>query len=226
MRSPFPGMNPYLESEKTWPAFQHQLVSAIYQLLLPALVDQYRTRVQDREFITEEPLFTSIIKTTHHEHFIEVRHRTTDRLITLIEVVSPANRLFNTGKTALVEARKSALAEGANVLWIDLILQGQSPLNIQNRNENPFDYHLALTRANLPTTVELYTNQMAKRLPRCKVPLASEEAELVLDVQQAVNRAYELGHFAAKVEMKGLPPGKWSPEQEAWLQSILKPADS
>ena len=46
MPSPFPGMDPYLEHAKLWPAFQHQLLACLYQILLPGLVDRYRARVR------------------------------------------------------------------------------------------------------------------------------------------------------------------------------------
>src|SRR5262249_3382411 len=48
MPSPFPGMDPYLEDDKLWSAFQHQLVGCLYQILLPSLVDRYRARVSQR----------------------------------------------------------------------------------------------------------------------------------------------------------------------------------
>ena len=54
MPSPFPGMDPYLEDEKLWPAFQHQLISCLYQILLPGLVDRYRARVGQRLYVTEQ----------------------------------------------------------------------------------------------------------------------------------------------------------------------------
>ena len=44
MPSPFPGMDPYLEHPKLWPAFQHHLLACLYQILLPGLVDRYRAR--------------------------------------------------------------------------------------------------------------------------------------------------------------------------------------
>ena len=62
MPSPFPGMDPFLEDDKLWPAFQHQLVSCLYQILLPGLVDRYRARVGTRTYVSEMPLFTSIIR--------------------------------------------------------------------------------------------------------------------------------------------------------------------
>src|SRR5256885_6142446 len=91
MPSPFPGMDPYLEDEKLWPAFQHQLVGCLYQILLPSLVDRYRARVSQRHYLTEQALFTSVVREEHHEEFIEIRQRSDGRLITLVDVASPAN---------------------------------------------------------------------------------------------------------------------------------------
>ena len=93
MGSPFPGMDPYLEDEKRWPAFQPVLVQALYQMLLPGLMDRYRARVGERLYCSEQALFTSIIREQHKEAFIEVRQRSDGRLITLVEVVSPGNKI-------------------------------------------------------------------------------------------------------------------------------------
>src|SRR5713101_3718172 len=95
MASPFPGMDPYLEDEKLWPEFHHQLVMCLYQLLLPGLVDRYRARISPRHYVTEQALFTSIVREEHHEEYIEVRQRSDGRLITMVDCVSPSNKLTN-----------------------------------------------------------------------------------------------------------------------------------
>src|SRR5262245_57634545 len=92
MPSPFPGMDPYLEDYRLAPAFQHQSVACLYQVLLPGLVDRYRARVGQRQYATEMPLFTSIIREEHCEEYIEVRQRADGRLVTLIDVASPTNK--------------------------------------------------------------------------------------------------------------------------------------
>ena len=51
MPSPFPGMDPYLEDEVLWPAFHHQLVLCLYQILTPGLVDRYRARIANRSLV-------------------------------------------------------------------------------------------------------------------------------------------------------------------------------
>src|SRR5215213_1122771 len=116
MPSPFPGMDPYLEADAVWPAFQHQLVAGLYQILLPNLVDRYRARVGQRAYVTEVALFTSVVRDQHAEEFIELRQRGDGRLVTLIDVVSPCNKATPEGRQAYLTKRHDARAGGANLV--------------------------------------------------------------------------------------------------------------
>src|SRR5215471_7931304 len=98
MPSPFPGMDPYLEEDKLWPVFHHHFVACLYAILLPSLVDRYRARIAQRSYLTEQALFTSVVREEHHEEYIEVRQRSESKLVTLIEVVCPANKTTTTGR--------------------------------------------------------------------------------------------------------------------------------
>src|SRR5476651_1214947 len=106
--TPFPGMDPFLEQANLWPAFHRQFVAALYQHLLPGLVDRYRARIGGRKFTAELVLFTSIQREDHEEEYLEIRSRTDNRLITLIDMVSLANRTHSAGRTAYLETRKRA----------------------------------------------------------------------------------------------------------------------
>src|SRR5579871_6856463 len=106
MPSPFPGMDPYLESEALWPLFHHQLVLCLYQILLPGLVDRYRARVSQRIYATEQALFTSVVREDHHEDYIEIRQRNDGRLVTLLDVVSPPNKTTRSGREAYLAKRR------------------------------------------------------------------------------------------------------------------------
>ncbi len=91
MPSPFPGMDPYLEDESLWPAFHHQLVLCLYQILLPGLVDRYRARLAQRNYNVERSP-AALADETRHEDFVEVRQRSDGRLVTLLDAVGPANK--------------------------------------------------------------------------------------------------------------------------------------
>src|SRR5215468_3464491 len=122
MPSPFPGMDPYLEEEKLWPEFQHHLVLCLYQILLPGLVDRYKARVGQRQYVTQQALFTSIITEEHTEEFIEIRQRGENRVVTLVDVVSPANKAGPCGRQAYLAKRQECKNVSANLIEIDLVL--------------------------------------------------------------------------------------------------------
>src|SRR5947209_459471 len=114
MPSPFPGMDPYLEDQTVWPVFHHQLVMCLYQILLPGLVDRYRARVSQRHYVTEQALFTSVLREDHHEDFIEIRQRNDNRMVTLLDIVSPANKLTTAGRQAYLDKRREGKNTGTN----------------------------------------------------------------------------------------------------------------
>jgi hypothetical protein len=189
-------MDPYLEHPKLWPAFQHQLLACLYQILLPGLVDRYRARVGTRTYTTEMALFTSIIREEHAEEYIEVRNRNDGRLITLIEVVSPANKTTNQGRDSYLAKRRDAQLQRAGIVEIDLVLQGKPTLNYSRDGLPEFDYAVTVTRSTAPDRYEIYTSTLAKRLPKFKLPLAADDRDALLDLQSAFNRAYDLCNFS------------------------------
>src|SRR5262249_14244910 len=104
--SPFPGIDPYLEAPPPCSGFQQQFVTCLYQLLLPNLADRYNPRPVRRTYHTEMPLFTSVIREEHIESFVEVRRRTDSRLVTLIDVVSPANKTTTQARPTYLPHRR------------------------------------------------------------------------------------------------------------------------
>ena len=224
MPSPLPGMDPYLEHPKLWPAFQHQLLACLYQVLLPGLVDRYRARVGTRTYTSEMALFTSIVKEDHSEEYIEVRNRTDGRLVTLVEVVSPANKGTTAGRAAYLERRRDALAQRAGVVEIDLVLQGKPTLTFSRDGLPEYDYAVTVTRGSAPDRYEIYTTTLAKRLPKFKVPLAADDRDALLDLQAAFARAFDLGNFGAQVDYKAAPPPDvpLTDAHRTWLDDYLK----
>src|SRR5438445_8122164 len=200
MPSPFPGMDPYLEDASLWPMFHHQLVTSLYQILLPGLVDRYRARIAQRHYATEQPLFTSIMREEHHEEYIEIRQRSDARLVTLVDVVSPANKMTDGGRQAYLEKRREGKSTGASLVEIDLVIQGQPMLDYSREGLPDWDYAVTVTRATQPERFEIYTATLQKRLPRFRMPLAADDRDTVLDLQAAFTRCYDQGGFASRID--------------------------
>lgn len=222
MPSPFPGMDPYLEEDKLWPVFHHQFITCLYQILLPGLVDRYRARIAQRHYVTEQALFTSIIREEHAEEFIEVRQRNDNRFITLIDVVSPANKVTTQGRQVYLDKRRDAKTEGANLVEIDLVLQGQPTLEYSRDGLPDWDYAVTVTRCTQPERYEIYTATLQKRLPRFRLPLAADDRDTVLDLQAAFSRCYDQGGLGAMIDYRRDPAVGLNDEDRKWLADLLK----
>ncbi len=222
MPSPFPGMDPYLEDETLWPAFQHQLVASLYQVLLPGLVDRYRARIHQRTYVTEEPLFTSVIRQERQEEFIEIRQRGDGRLVTLVDVASPINKTLSQGRAAYHETRRLARAQNANVVELDLSLQGRPLLDYSRDGLPEWDYAVTVTRCTQPERYEIYTATLAKRLPRFKVPLAADDRDTVLDLQATFARAFDQGNFAARIDYTRDANARLGDTHRTWVGEWLR----
>ena len=225
MPSPLPGMDPYLESAAVWPAFQRHLVAALYQTLLPGLVDRYRARVVPRRYTAETILFTSVTREPHEEEVIELRSRIDGRLLTVLDVTSIGNRTTTAGRAAYLETRKAAIAEKAGMVEVDLLTQGKPLLEFDRTGLPPHDYTVTVTRGVTPDRFEIYTSGVRKRLPKFKLPLAADDRDSVVDLQLAFLRAFDLGGFDQVLDYaKPLPVDVvLADDDRSWVGELANP---
>jgi Protein of unknown function (DUF4058) len=222
MPSPFPGMDPYLEEEKLWPTFHHHFIACLYQILLPGLVDRYRARVAQRHYVTEQALFTSIVREEHHEEYIEIRQRSDGRLVTLVDAVGPMNKTCKTGRQAYLDKRREAKQSGSSLVEVDLVLQGQPTLEYSRDGLPDWDYAVTVTRSTQPERYEIYTATLQKRLPRFRLPLAADDRDTVLDLQAVFARCYDQGGFAGLIDYKRNLALTLNDEDRHWIGELLR----
>lgn len=222
MPSPFPGMDPFLEQDKYWPTFHYNLLNVLFQVVTPGLVERYRARVIERTYTVEHVLFTSVTREEHREPFLEIRQRSDHKLVALIEAVSPANKTTALGRQMFLDKRAEAVRHRANIIEIDLVLDGQRMHDFSRENLPHWDYNVVVTRAPRPDQFELYTANLDKRLPRFKLPLATDDRDLVVDLQAVLHRVYDQGDFGSSVDYQRDPATKLSAEQKTWLDKFLR----
>jgi len=151
-----------------------------------------------------------------------VRQRSDGRLITLIEAISPANKITSEGRRLYLERREEVKKMNANVVEIDLILQGQTLIDYAKDASPTWDYAVVVTRWTHPDRYEIYSATLSKRLPRFRVPLASDDRDTVLDLQAAVARAFDQGDFFKLIDYTRDPATRLSDENRRWLDERLK----
>src|SRR2546423_6611781 len=140
----------------------------------------------------------------------------------MVDLVSPTNKLTSVGRSAYLDKRREGRGANANLVELDLVLQGQPTLEYSRDGLPDWDYAVTVTRSTQPERYEIYTATLQKRLPRFRLPLAADDRDTVLDLHTAFTRCYDQGGFAGKIDYGRDPSTTHSDEDRRWLGEVLK----
>ena len=105
---------------------------------------------------------------------------------------------------------------------IDLSLQGKPLLEYSRDGLPEWDYAVTVTRSTQPERYEIYTSTLAKRLPRFKVPLATDDRDTVLDLQATFTRAFDQGNFSCRIDYTRDPAPRMTDAHREFIGQWLK----
>lgn len=139
-----------------------------------------------------------------HESYLEILDlHSGQKVVTVIEVVSPSNKFGGPGRDSYVNKQTDVRSSTANLVEIDLLRIGHHVLAVPQwaiRASRPYDYLVSVNRANPRKRFEAYPTLLRQRLPRIRVPLAEGDPDVTLDVQAAVERVYDAGGYRARID--------------------------
>jgi hypothetical protein len=156
------------------------------------------------------------------EDYVEITDVREKRLVTLLDLVSPANKTTESGRRAYLTTRKEGREAGASLVEIDLVLQGRPTLDYSRDGLPDWDYGVSVTRATHPDRHEIYTSTLQKPLPRFRVPLARDDRDLVVDLQAAFKRCYDQSGFAVQVDYSRPPEVRLTEARRRLLAELLR----
>ena len=212
MPSPFPGMNPYLEQDAVWHAFhQHQCAHCL-EYLVPQVRPKYVAKL-------EAPVYALLPVTVdiERESLIEIRDRQSLELITVIELLSPANKKPGSDREQYLAKRRQYFANGVNLVEIDL-LRGYERLPLEKLPES--DYYALVSRTEERPRVGVWPLRLRDRLPIIPVPLRRPDPDATLDLQHILNRVYDAAGYADYI-YDGTPQPSLHPDDAAWALQFL-----
>jgi hypothetical protein len=201
----------------------------------------YRPDVQVREpWTLKEPAATSVVTEPppptlatepirvflgdeEIERWLEI-HEVTGRLITVIELLSPSNKLEAADRDRYLRKRRSFMSGGVNLVEIDLVRQGAPifPNVIRNvMRRAGACYGVCVFRAARPAEHEVYPIRLRERLPAIRVPLRPTDADVVADLQPLIDQCHERGRYHLLNYRLDLDP-PLSSEEAAWMNGVLR----
>lgn len=136
------------------------------------------------------PVMATIpIPRERRHRFIEVRDIKSREVVTVIELLSPINRIDRGGRRKHIDKRRELLEADVNLVEVDLMRRGHS-LPVKPRMPR-CDYSVVVCRAASMPRAEVYAWTLRDPLPNVPVPLAGRDPDAVLKLQPAFNEAYD-----------------------------------
>ncbi len=150
--------------------------------------------------------------------FLEIRDRRNRQLVTLIELLSPANKRPGGDRDQYLAKRQEVLASCAHLVEIDLLRGGQRPPLEQLPS---CDYCVLVSRCEKRPRVGLWPLRLGDRLPVIPIPLREPDPDAQLDIQEVLHDIYDRAHYETYV-YDGSPVPPLSPEDETWARQFRK----
>ena len=262
MKSPFPGMDPYLEQH--WGDVHTRLMVYMSDQISEQLPGDPQARVEecltvdsvtvDGEESTrsvypdirvvEEPdapggrpeasmasiavaeprLVHAPDETPTERHLEIVDPGSGNRVVTVIEVLSPANKVGKARREAYFEKQLEYRRGGANLVEIDLIRAGRFVVAVPEQAIAPQDrtpYIICIRRAIRPAVAEVIDVPLHEPLPNVRLPLRPSDADIVLQLQPLVDECYRRGRYDRLDYSQPLDPPLGDADQK-WAAQLLR----
>ncbi len=170
---------------------------------------------------TIEPIEETTVEDEVHDARIEIVDRLSRAVVTVIEILSPTNKLNGSyGRESYQGKRREILSSATHLMEIDL-LRGGVRMNIPERTP-PLDYLIHVSRAEgkMRRRAQFWPIPLRSPLPIIPVPLAGEDPDAHLDLQQLFQIAYDRGAFDMKVDYASEPVPPLNPDQMKWAGEV------
>jgi hypothetical protein len=173
-----------------------------------------------------EPIVFLLEEEPITEGYIEIRERGGGKVITVIELLSPANKGGGEGQKLYVHKQRELLHSDTNLVEIDLVRSGQRVIALPEHRipaAHRSDYLVCVRNTWSERSRELYALPLRARLPAIPIPLRQSDRSVLLDLQAPIDQCYRNArHDDIDYSASLIPP--LPAEDAAWAQALLNAA--
>lgn len=150
---------------------------------------------------------------------VEIHDVGAQRLITAIEILSPANKRGESRDEYLAE-RQRILLSTAHLVEIDLLRSGKRAPMQKALPADP--YFIILSRAEKRPMSEVWPIKFNQALPILPIPLLPDDNDARLDLQAAFSSVYDLFGYAFTIDYGRSPEPPLAASDAAWANARIR----
>jgi hypothetical protein len=240
-------MDPWLERSDLWPDVHNGLIAAIRDVLAPQLRPRYYVALEERVYVEEAQGLALVgrpdlavvgarrteagdartaaavvevelpMADRVRETYLEVRTPGEGEVVTVLEVLSPANKRGGEGRRLYLQKRSSVLATLTSLIEIDLLRAGESMPVIGNRPSS--DYAILVSRSWQRPRAHLLPFALRDSIPPVPVPLRKGEDEPTVDLGAVLGALYERACYDLRIDYRRPAEPPLVADDAAWAEA-------
>jgi hypothetical protein len=152
--------------------------------------------------------------------YIRIRDAQGRRVVTVIELLSPANKDSGADRETYLAKRNEYLATGTNLVEIDLLRAGER-LPLGEPAPTPADYYVFVSVATAFPHIGVWPFTVRDALPVVRVPLANGDAPVSVPLKPCFERAYAEARYERTLNYDGPPSPALREPDAAWARELL-----
>ncbi len=163
-------------------------------------------------FLTDEEI---------EEAFLEVRQSESNAVVTVIEVLSPSNKVRGSaGRKSFLKKRREIL--GSDVHWVEIDLLRMGTPSLARLARTASDYRIVASRSEDWRRGQFWPVSVRQALPVIGVPLRGKDADVPLDLNAVLRAAYENAAYDLSIDYRRDPEPPLSRADAAWAAKLLR----
>lgn len=155
---------------------------------------------------------------------IEIRTVGDETLVTVIELLSPANKRPGIDHAEAYERKRQEIMQSsAHLVEIDLLRGGRRPSVLTPLPDTP--YFIFLSRAERRPKIDIWPVSLQQPIPSVPIPLRRPDPDVPLDLTQALDRIYQSARYDLRINYRQAPPPPdLTTADTGWLDNQLRTA--
>jgi hypothetical protein len=152
---------------------------------------------------------------------VEIRHLESKSLVTVIEVMSPTNKIRGScGRITFMQKRKEIMESPVHWVEIDLLRAGMP--SVTRPPLVPSDYRVLISRAGRRFEGRYWPLSVRDPLPVIDIPLRGKDPDASLDLGVVLRSAYDAGAYDRSIDYSKEPDPPLIGKDATWARELLR----
>lgn len=153
------------------------------------------------------------------ETFLEVRTAGEGNVVTVLELLSPANKRSGKGRRIYLDKRELILSTRTSLVELDLLRGGESMPTVGPPIQS--DYSILVSRGHRRPKADLISFGVRDPIPRFPLPLRRGEDEPEVDLGKVLHDLYDRASYDLRIDYTNEPVPPLPPGDSEWARALV-----